>query len=448
MFTRFSLFAIVVGLFFVSSALAQTGEYEAVSSSNLTSVSLPIGAQRVFPNYVPAEVDQTLDVVVAKSGGKLRRSGTEVLVWTGGDLKKLGSQTIVNRLTDTLKVGGWQYEASGTENGITFFSVLKDGAEQRAVIGFHGVADGTFVFAWTELQANLGGRTNVPAMTDTTTALPSGDLQRYEFTTPAGWSRSDSAGKIVLSKGGDKTIAFFPLMESSGDLERAADRILWQVLKGHNTWYGNGFQPDYGTFERGKTAQGLEYFQAYRYAKKASDPNEGFVESRFDAIILLVKIGSKVAVVVGSQPFQSPNYSDSAVTALDLILYDLRFKGVPDTYNLKSDILGSWSAASTTVALAYTFNPNGSFNKGGAHEFRTSRDRYTDNVTTTSYGMTETYSLVGNVMTQNYKRTGQVVKHKIRVYQTKYDKDPWKQKLGFLPFANPEGGTIVLTKSE
>lgn len=441
------MFVIVMVLVSVLSASAQNGEYEAVTSSGLTAVSLPTGAQRVFPNHVPTEVDQTLEMLVAQGGNKLRRSGTEVLLWTEGDVKKTGTNSIVNRLTDTLKVAGWRYEVGGTENGITFFSVLKDGTERRAIVGFHGEADGTFVFAWTELQVAADvGRKNAPATANTTTV----DSPGYEFTTPAGWSREESADKIVLSKDGDKAIAFLPLMESSGDLERDADRILWQVLKGHNTWYGNGFQPDYGTFERGRTAQGLEYFQAYRYAKKASDPNEGFVQSRFDAIILLVKMGGgKVAVIVGTQPFQSPYYSDSAVTALDRILYDLKFKSVTNEYNLRNEVVGSWSAASTTVALAYTFNPNGSFNKGGVAEFRTSRDRYTDNVTTTSYGMTETYSLAGNIMTQNYKRTGQVVKHKVRVYQTKYDKDPWRQKLGLLPLAdNPDGGTIVLSKSE
>ncbi|HEX2641275.1 MAG TPA: hypothetical protein VHL50_11905, partial [Pyrinomonadaceae bacterium] len=216
--------------------------------------------------------------------------------------------------------------------------------------------------------------------------------------------------------------------------------------KGYNTWYGNGFQPDYGTFERGKTVQGLEYFQAYRYAKKASDPNDGFIDSRFDAIILLVKLGNKVAVVVGRQPFQSTYARDSALGALDLILYDLKFKSVTNNYNLKSELLGHWSAAGGSVAIAYTFNPNGTFDKGGAMQFRTSRDRYTDNVTTTSYGMSDTYSLAGNILTENYKRSGQVVRSKVRVYQTKYDKDPWKEKLGFLPIANPDGGTIVMTK--
>ena len=426
------------------AAFAQSDEFEAARSSNLTGVSLPPGAQRLLPGHVPAEVGQTLDKLIAQSGGKVRRSGTEVLLWTGGDLQRSGAGTIVSRLTNNLKAAGWRYEAASAENGMTIFSVLKDGAERRALVGFHGEADGTFVFAWTELQADDAGRTNLGPPAGPT----SGNVADYQFTTPAGWTRSDLPGEIVLRKDGNKTISFLPLMDSSGDLERDADRILWQVLKGHNTWYGNGFQPDYGTFERGKTAQGLEYFRAFRYAKKASDPNESFPSSRFDAIILLVKLGNKVAVAVGVQPFQTFDGRDSVLGALDLILYDLTFKNVANNYNLKNEILGSWSTASSTVALAYTFNANGSFSSGAVHEFRTSRDRYTDNVTTTSIGSTETYNVTGNVLTQNYKSTGRVMKNKIRVYETKYDKDPWKQKLGFLSLDNPEGGTMVLSKSQ
>jgi hypothetical protein len=451
---RFPFLTIAIVLFSAFSALAQNDGLETATSSNLTAVSLPAGALRMSPADVPAEVDQTLDKLVSESGGKLRRSGTEVLVWTGNDLKRTGSRTIINRLTDTLKVAGWKYEIGATENGVTIFSALKDGAQRRAVIGFHGESDGALVFAWTELESNDAGQAANSPVTRGTTTGPTADMSGgstadYDFPTPAGWSRSDSAGKIILTNGDDKMIAFLPPMDSSGDLQRDADRILWQAFKGHDTWYGNGFTPDYGQFERGKTLQGLEYFQAYRYAKPASESNESFSNSRFDAVILVVKLGSKVAVAVGRQPFQSPNYSDSAVTALDRILYDLKFKSIPNNYNHKNDVLGSWSAASTTVALAYTFNPNGSFSKGGAIEFRTRRDRDTDNVTTTSYGMTETYSITGNILTQNYKRTGQVYKHKVRVYQTKYDKDPWRQKMGWLSLAdNPNNETIVLSKSE
>ncbi|MDM7923946.1 MAG: hypothetical protein QUS14_16755, partial [Pyrinomonadaceae bacterium] len=115
--------------------------------------------------------------------------------------------------------------------------------------------------------------------------------------------------------------------------------------------------------------------------------------------------------------------------------------------DLKSEILGSWSAASSSVAIAYTFNANGTFDKGGAIQFRTSHDATRDKVTTTTYGLTDRYSLAGNVITQTYKSTGQVSKYKVRVYETKYHKDPWQSKMGFLSVDRADGGTIVFRRS-
>ena len=127
-------------------------------------------------------------------------------------------------------------------------------------------------------------------------------------------------------------------------------------------------------------------------------PGEHYALSGFDATILVVNLGGKVAVVVGRSPFQSDYADDSAGNTLDRMLYDLRFKSVSNAYDLKSEILGSWSAASSTVAIAYTFNANGTFNKGGAISFRTRHDDTRDKVTTTSYGMSDKYSLTGNVI--------------------------------------------------
>jgi hypothetical protein len=443
MFKKLLLFAVIASLFLTVSILAQSGEYEPVSSSDLTSVSLPGGAQRVFPNHVPSEINQTLESIISRSEGKLRRGDTEVLLWTGNELKRTGATTIVNRLTDTLKVAGWKFEIGGTENGVTFFSVLKGGASRRAVIGFYGEADGTLFFAWSELHIAGDEQTN----SNPASYNRSGDVSDYSFTTPAGWSRHDGADKIVLSKGSANKIEFLPLMNSSGNLERDAEKIIWQVFKGYDAWYSNGFEADWGIFEKGRTVQGLEYYRVYRYAKKASDENNGFAQSKFDAIILLVKLGSQVAVIAGSQPFQSDYSRDSTVSAIDLILYDLSFKSATDSYNLKNELLGSWSAAGGSVGLAYTFNANGTFHKGSAHEFRVQHDPQTQKVKTTTFATTQNYSLSGNILTQNYQPTGQVAKYKIRVYYTKYDKDAWQHKLGFLPVNDSSGGTIVLKRS-
>jgi hypothetical protein len=438
----------IVFVMSVSCALCFGQETESAASLNLTGTSLPANALRVLRQYVPAEIDRSLENFVSASNGKLRRGETEVLLWTGGDLKKTGANAIVNRLTETLKVAGWRYEVGGSENGVTFFSLLKDGAVPRAIVGLYGEADGTLLFALTELHVGNGEQTNSTTSPNQTSYNKGGGVSDYSFTTPAGWSRSDSADKIVLSKGENNKIVFLPLTNSSGNLESDAQRIIWQVFKGYDAWYANGFEADYGTFEKGRTAQGLEYYRVYRYAKKASDENNGFAQSKFDAIILLVKIGSKVAVLAGSQPFQSDYSRGTTLSAIDLILYDLKFKNATDSYDLKNDLLGSWSAAGGSVGLAYTFNADGTFHKGAATEFRTKYDERTQQVRTTSYAMTQSYSLAGNVLTQNYQRTGEVVKYKIRIYQTKYDKSAWQHKIGFLPVdSNSDGGTLVLQRN-
>lgn len=439
------LFTVLLLSLLLSGAALGQDETTAVDSSDLTGVRLPQGAHRVNEASVPSEIAQTMQKIVAEGKGKLRQGDTEVLIWTGSDIKKAGAKSITDRVSSALNTGGWDFEVSGTEGGVTFFSVLRSEPERRGILGFFTEADGTLLFAWTEVHSASGP---APANPKTDIDNAGGNVSDYSFPTPSGWSRSDSAGKITLtSNDGEKSIAFLPPTDSSGDLQRDAERLLWQIYKGYGPWAGNGFTPDYGVFERGKTSQGLEYFRAYRYAVKPGD-DEYFPKSRFDANILLVKLGAKVAVVVGRSPFQSDNHDDSAGTAIDLILYDLKFKSVTTPYDLKRELLGSWSAASSSVAIAYTFNVNGTFNKGGAIQFRTSHDATRDNVTTTSYGMTDRYSLTGNVITQTYKNTGEVSRYKVRIYETKYDKDPWQSKMGFLSVNDVDRGPIVFRKSD
>jgi hypothetical protein len=444
-----AVFSTIVIAIVLSTAAFGQGELTAVDRSDLVGVAVAKGALRLNEGHVPPEVDTALDQVVAAGKGKFTRGDTEVLAWTGSDLKKLGQNAIVSRFTGAASAGGWQYEATGTENGITFFTLLKDGAQKRAVFGFYGETDGTFVVALTELlavgdaqpQAKTQGQTQIKS------GAAGGSVADYIVPTPSGWTRNETVNSITLASG-ESSITFLPPVESSGDLESAAERILWQVFKGYEPWAQNGFQPDYGLFERGKTQQGLEYYSMYRYLKKVGD-DDPFGGSRFDAVILLVKLGNKIAVAIGRQPFQSPAYgAETATHAIDLLLYDLRFKSVTAPYDLKRDLIGSWSTASSTVALAYTFNPNGTFNKGGAISFRTSHDATHDKVTTTSYGLTDTYSLAGNILTQNYKRTRENSKYKIRFYETKYDKDPWRQRLGFLAVDDTRGDTIVFDRSK
>lgn len=147
MFRKISFIAIIFALFSTISIFAQNEGFEAATSSNLTSVSLPANALRMLPENVPAEITQTLDKFVAAGEGKFQKGNSEVLAWMGSE-----KQTTINRLMDTMKVAGWKYEVGGVENGVTIFSLLKDGAKRRGIMGFYGESDGILVLAWVEVS--------------------------------------------------------------------------------------------------------------------------------------------------------------------------------------------------------------------------------------------------------------------------------------------------------
>jgi hypothetical protein len=208
-------------------------EAESAVSSRLADVSLPEGAQRITPGSVPAEVKQTLEKMVTAVGEKARQGETEVLVWAGANYKKANAPTIVSRLTDTLKVGGWQYEVAGEDSGVTIFSLLKDKGGRRAVMGFYGVTDDALVFAWTEVLP-AGNRAEPTTQNDRTNriedapvakpAAPSGiigtwtngnvsTLQEKNLTTGAIASRGGSTFKYVFTA--DGRFEFVGLMQST-----------------------------------------------------------------------------------------------------------------------------------------------------------------------------------------------------------------------------------------
>ena len=152
-----ALFAVFSAIFIFNTAAAAQ-ETEAATRSNLTGIALPSGANRVLPSSVPAEINDTFDKIAAAGNGKIRKGDSEVLVWGGSDYRKANADGIVNRLTSALKAAGWQYSVEGNEGGLTVFSAFKEGAQRRAVVGFHGATDDALIFSWMEiLSANGSG---------------------------------------------------------------------------------------------------------------------------------------------------------------------------------------------------------------------------------------------------------------------------------------------------
>jgi len=151
---------ILFSAIFVFNQAAHAQETEAAANSSLTGIALPLGANRVLPGSIPAEVTEAFDKITAAGNGKFQKGDTEVLVWGGSNYKKANAGGIVSRLTTTLKASGWQYSVEGNENGLTVFSAFKEGTPRRAIVGFHGATDDALIFSWMEILSANGSVNN------------------------------------------------------------------------------------------------------------------------------------------------------------------------------------------------------------------------------------------------------------------------------------------------
>lgn len=147
------LFAVIFTVL-MSLTAVQAQETEPIAVSYIVGTDLPAKALKVLPQSVPAEVQQTLEKIVAAGEGKIRQGDTEVVVWAGADYKKANSPQIVSQLQSAWRTGGWMFEVGGETDGATLFTLLKDGSERRAVVGFYGATEDAFVLAITELHQN------------------------------------------------------------------------------------------------------------------------------------------------------------------------------------------------------------------------------------------------------------------------------------------------------
>lgn len=147
-----ALFTFICTAILFTTVPAQTKEeYEPAASSVVTSAKLPTGALRVSPSSVPAEINQGLEKMVEAGEGKLVQGNSEVLAWTGDGYTKSKSANLVDQLENNLSAAGWKYEVSGKEGEVTFFSVVKENPNRRALVGFFVANDEALVVAWTEV---------------------------------------------------------------------------------------------------------------------------------------------------------------------------------------------------------------------------------------------------------------------------------------------------------
>lgn len=128
MFRKLFLFAFVLLSFSVISAQEKS---EPASASFIAKVKLPAGAARVFSG-IPAEINRGLEEIIKAGKGTVIGGKREVLFWTGGSRKK----GLVKQIENNLRSQGWEYEVGVEENGVTFFSALRETPTRQAVLGF------------------------------------------------------------------------------------------------------------------------------------------------------------------------------------------------------------------------------------------------------------------------------------------------------------------------
>lgn len=213
-----SFYAIAVILLSFSVIFSQQEETEPAPKSSLTNAKLPANAERVFPSSVPAEINQGLEKMIEAGEGKIVQGETEVLAWSGGSFKKSNVANLIKQIENNLKAEGWTYEAAGTEEEVTFFSVLKEKPTKRAILGYFVATDEALVVAWTEaLPANSDENTNenveenVPAPIKNSSNNSSGKISDFV----GKWERKQSGvssysnGKYQGSSGNYESYTFF-----------------------------------------------------------------------------------------------------------------------------------------------------------------------------------------------------------------------------------------------
>jgi len=214
------------GVLSVASVVAQSdGGTEPTTASSVVDASLPWGAQRILAAKVPAEFNETLDKMLAEGEGKIIGGQREVLAWEGNYKSRSKAEDIKTELQTSFRKEGWQYETAAGEGKIEFFTLIKEGAAKRAVLGFFAANEEVFVCALIEIR-KAGGA----ALTDSRAAsgdgIGAGSIVGKWFRTTGG-STIDWTGKTTLKGGEDFTFQFF----ADGTLEYTRKKEILNVMQ-------------------------------------------------------------------------------------------------------------------------------------------------------------------------------------------------------------------------
>jgi hypothetical protein len=232
------LFAILlmigVSAFNLNQAAAQTDETFPVQKSALAETNLPTGALKVREEKVPAEINETLEKIVASGGDKVRQGNSEVIMWMGGNYKKSASAQLTKKIESSLQNSGWTYEIAERNEEITIFTLIRETPRQRALVGFFVPSDDIYVLALTEM---LAANAPVTESENPISEAPSNNgrnaINGGSQSLVGKWSRSegggfiDYTGKTRHKAGKTYTFEFF----SDGTVEYVYDNDVLSIVQ-------------------------------------------------------------------------------------------------------------------------------------------------------------------------------------------------------------------------
>lgn len=138
-------------LLLLTTAQAQEGLSPA-SSSRLTGVTLPAGAQYITDRALLSQINAQLKTFADQLKSKCGE--TEVLGWTPDDTPKAAVQATIQKVSSQLRSAGWSYEEqdAGGEGGnsLRVVAVEKQG---QVIGGFWIVSEDALLLAWCRLAS-------------------------------------------------------------------------------------------------------------------------------------------------------------------------------------------------------------------------------------------------------------------------------------------------------
>lgn len=137
-------------LLILVSAQAQTSV--GTSNSEITFAAMPPGAERLLPDSVPAAFDRVFDELLKQGAGKIAGGKREILAWAGSYKSPAMAAKTVSQMQANFRTAGWQYEPQGKSGELDVFSLSKEGAPRRVVLGFFVPGDDVFVCALMEIH--------------------------------------------------------------------------------------------------------------------------------------------------------------------------------------------------------------------------------------------------------------------------------------------------------